>query len=290
MAKPSQEYLLHGGVQFPSIVHSEERLKYTTNEFQVLEDDVFNVTYPKSGTTWMQEILTLIYSDGDTTFSHSVPNWERVPWIEQTSAPAYLEKLSSPRLFTSHLPVHLFPKSFFQSKAKVIYTARHPKDVCVSLYHYYRLACFLQDHEDFEEFLSAFLEGNVLMGSWFDHVRAWLGFRDQVNILFLTYEELLQDLRGSVVRICDFLGRQLDEAALDSVAENATFKAMKDNKMTNYSLVPSEIMDPKMGNFYRKGISGDWKNHFSQAQSDRFDQVYREKLKGLEDAFPWTKP
>lgn len=283
------KHLLYKGIIFPTIVHSEESLNFARNEFQVRDDDVFNVTYPKSGTTWMQELLTLIHSNGETSLSHSVPSWERVPWIEQIAAQEYLQKLPFPRLITSHLPVHLFPKSFFHSKAKMIYTMRHPKDVCVSLYHYYRMATFLENSEEFDVFLSSFLEGNVLLGSWFDHIQAWLGMRDQVNILFQTYEELLQDLRGSVVRICKFLGKELDDAAIDSVVENGTFKSMKENKMINYSLVPNDILDTKMGSFFRKGISGDWKNHFSQAQSDHFDQICQEKMNGLETMFVWDK-
>ncbi|XP_030053668.1 sulfotransferase family cytosolic 2B member 1 [Microcaecilia unicolor] len=293
MAKTSDQYFLYDGIPFPCIAHNEESLDFARNMFQVCDDDVYSITYPKSGTTWMQELLTLIYSNGDQTLSRSVPNWERVPWIEQVSAQMYVPKLTSPRLITSHLPLQLFPKSFFTSKAKVIYTMRNPKDVCVSLYHYCQLVLFLENPQDFDVFLSSFLEGDVLLGSWFDHVQSWLGTKDQVNILFQTYEELLQDLRGSVVRICNFLGKELDEAAIDSVVENATFKTMKDNKMTNYSLVPSDFMDHEKGSFLRKGISGDWKNQFTEAQSERFDQIYQEKMKemkGLESMFTWDKP
>nr|XP_033818282.1 uncharacterized protein LOC117368666 [Geotrypetes seraphini] len=290
MAKVSEQYFLHEGIPFPTIVHNEESLNFIRNEFQVHDDDVYNVTYPKSGTTWMQELLTLMNSKGNVTHSHSIPNWERVPWIEQVSAQKFLQNLAPPRIMTSHLPAQLFPKSFFKSKAKVIYTMRHPKDVCVSLYHYCLMAVFLENPQDFDTFLSSFLEGDVLMGSWFDHVQSWMRVKDRVNILFQTYEELLQDLRGSVVKMCNFLGWELDEAAIDSVVENANFETMKDNKMTNYSLVPSDILDPKKGSFFRKGISGDWKNHFTQAQSECFDQIYQEKMKDLEAIFTWDQP
>uniref|UniRef100_A0A452GUQ6 Sulfotransferase n=1 Tax=Gopherus agassizii TaxID=38772 RepID=A0A452GUQ6_9SAUR len=35
------------------------------------------------------------------------------------------------------------------------------------------------------------------------------------------------------------------------------------------------------------GICGDWKNHLSEAQSQRFDTVYQEQMQGLGLTFPW---
>ncbi|KAF1603578.1 Sulfotransferase 1C3, partial [Eudyptes chrysolophus] len=84
---------------------------------------------------------------------------------------------------------------------QVIYVARNPKDVAVSFYHFHRLAKFLPDPGSFDTFLTRFLEGTgkgwggvlggpglshvapliaprlppVHYGSWFDHVKGWLG-------------------------------------------------------------------------------------------------------------------
>ena len=72
---------------------------------------------------------------------------------------------------------------------------------------------------------------------------------------------LFQDLRGSIVRICQFLGKDLDDAAIDSVVANASFGAMKSNKMSNFSLSPRFLMNQKKSPFLRKG---------DQEQGDRW--------------------
>ncbi|XP_029138966.1 sulfotransferase family cytosolic 2B member 1 [Protobothrops mucrosquamatus] len=290
MAKRIVESIQYGGITFPSIVHSEESVRYAHRCFQVRDSDVFDVTYPKSGTTWMQEILTLIYSNGDPTFSQSVPCWERVPWVEHKTAAQYLENRPSPRLITSHLPATIFPEKFFSSQAKAIYTVRDPKDVCVSLYHYAKMSSFLEFREDLENLLSCFQQGNVfLFGTWFDHVKSWLAYKNEKKFLLLVYDDLLKDLRGSVLRICEFLGKNLDPAAVDSVVENASFGVMKSNKMVNYTIVPEEVMDQKISTFLRKGVSGDWKTHFTEEQSVAFHQLYQENMSGLETNFPWEE-
>lgn len=60
------------------------------------------------GTTWMQEIITLILGRGDPHLSHTFPNWARAPWLEHHYF-AELQEASSnqPRVFTTHLPNHL---------------------------------------------------------------------------------------------------------------------------------------------------------------------------------------
>ncbi|XP_065430613.1 sulfotransferase 2B1-like [Chrysemys picta bellii] len=283
----AREYFTHKGVLFPCLDYSPEKLSYVENEFQVRDDDIFNITYPKSGTNWMLEILSLIRCDGDPGWVRSVVNWERAPWVENRTGLEAALKYPPPRLLSSHLPVQLFPKSLQRSKAKIIYTLRCPKDVLVSLYHFSKLLCLFKDPGSLDSFLEDFLSGNVAYSSWFDHVTGWMGLTGNENFFSITYEELQQDLRGSVRRICHFLGKELSEEQVAAVVENASFQSMKGNKMSNYSQLSDEFMDHQNGEFLRKGICGDWRNHLSEAQSQRFDTVYRERMQGLGMTFPW---
>ncbi|XP_060114554.1 sulfotransferase 2B1-like isoform X2 [Heteronotia binoei] len=283
----SDEYLSHKGVLFPTFGYSEEGLSYVENEFQILDDDIINVTYPKSGTNWMSQILSLIHRSGDPTWVNSVPVWERVPWIETDSGMECALKYPPPRLLASHLPFQLFPKSFIHSKAKIIFTMRYPKDVLVSLYHFSKIMKTLKDSGTLEEFLEEFLEGNVIYSSWFDHVKGWMTLKDSDNFFLVTYEELKQDLRGSVEKICCFIGKELNSQQIDSVVEYASFQNMKDNKMSNFTILPDTIIDHQKGQIMRKGICEDWKNHLTPKQEEHFDRVYREKMQDISVAFPW---
>lgn len=73
----------------------------------------------------MQEILPLILNGGDLTPVLTIPNWDRVPWIEETRAASVLDNRPSPRAMVSHMPYNLMPPAFFSSKAKVAVVILH---------------------------------------------------------------------------------------------------------------------------------------------------------------------
>ncbi|KAM9632834.1 sulfotransferase 2A1-like [Trichechus inunguis] len=134
----------------------------------------------------------------------------------------------------------------------------------------------------------------VPFGSWFDHNHGWLSMRGKENFLIISYEELHQDTTASVERINQFLGKKLNAEELNSVLKKISFEVMKDNKMSNLSLLPDEMVDHSKGKLMRKRqvqdvrITGDWKNHFTVAQSEVFDTIYQEKMGVLpQGLFPW---
>src|SRR5262249_61834635 len=99
------------------------RLKYV--DYVPRPDDVFIVTYPRSGTTWMQMILYQLTSDGNMDLPHIA---EYCPWVERSvrSARRFYTRPSA-RIFKSHLPYAQIPKG----PGKYIYVARDGKDVAV---------------------------------------------------------------------------------------------------------------------------------------------------------------
>ena len=67
---------IQGGWEIPKLVDLDE-----IRSFEVYPDDVFIVTQPKCGTTWMQELAWLIANDLDLEGAKS-NQFFRVPFLE----------------------------------------------------------------------------------------------------------------------------------------------------------------------------------------------------------------
>lgn len=70
----------------------------------------------------------------------------------------------------------------------------------------------------------------------------------------LSYSDLFQDLRGSVLKICKFLGKELSEEDMDTVVRQATFENMKYDPLANYDKIITTAYGTNVkGHFLRKG-------------------------------------
>ncbi|XP_076408573.1 sulfotransferase 1A1-like [Peromyscus maniculatus bairdii] len=259
----------------------------------VWPDDLLISTYPKSGTTWMSEILDMIYQDGQLEKCRRAPIYARVPFLEFKcpGVPSGLESLEetpAPRLLKTHLPLSLLPPSLLDQKIKVIYIARNPKDVAVSYYNFYSMAKGLfPDPGTWESFLENFMDGKVSYGSWFQHVKEWWELTHTHPVLYLFYEDMKEDPKREIKKILEFLGHSLPEETVDLIVYHTSFKKMKENPMANYTTLSSHHMDHSVSPFMRKGVAGDWKNTFTVAQNERFDVQYAEKMAGCDLIFRW---
>ncbi|XP_078504650.1 amine sulfotransferase-like [Lissotriton helveticus] len=181
-----------------------------------------------------------------------------MPWIEYNMRKVDIEQIPSPRLLTTHLPHYLVPKGLKNKKTKIIYVTRNPKDNMVSYYHFGNM--MRESIEEptvmLEEHFEKYCTGKVVGGSWFDHVKGWHTHKGDFNILFLHYEDMMKDLRGAILKICRFVGKDLDDQTVDAIVERATFKNMKNDPLANYENVgPHATKPPKKINFLRKEAS-----------------------------------
>ncbi|NXA97033.1 ST1D1 Sulfotransferase, partial [Melanocharis versteri] len=275
---------LHGIPLCKSFIEGWPQVK----AFQALPDDLLISTYPKSGTTWLSEIMDMIYHDGNVEKCRRDAIYNRVPFLEMKvprgpSGVEQLENTPSPRLVKTHLPVQFLPTSFWEKDCKltwqIIYMARNPKDV-VSYYYFHQMAKKHPDPGTKAEFLENFMAGKVAYGCWYDHVHGWWEKEQEKKILHLFYEDMKKNPQQEVQEILKFPGKELVEGTVERILHHTSFQAMKKNPAANYETMVPTVTDHSVSPFLRKGISGDWKNHFTVAQNERFDQHYQEHKAG----------
>ncbi|XP_062993340.1 sulfotransferase 1C2-like isoform X1 [Elgaria multicarinata webbii] len=252
--------------------------------FKARPDDLLICTYPKAGTTWIQEIVDMIQQGGDLQKCARAPIYERMPFIEMCPPKPIrtgfeeAEAMPSPRTLKSHLPVHLVPPSFWEQNCKIIYVARNAKDNVVSYFHFHRMSMLMPEPGNWDEFLENFTAGKVAWGSWFDHVQHWWEAKDRHPILYLFYEDMKEDPAREIQKVAQFLGIELTEPLLNRIVQHTQFDSMKTNPMVNYTTLPPAFVNQDISPFMRKGTVGNWKEHFTVAQSERLDNIYAREL------------
>ncbi|XP_036611094.1 sulfotransferase 1C1-like [Trichosurus vulpecula] len=254
--------------------------------FQAKPNDLLIASYVKAGTTWMQEIVDMIQNDGDEKKCQRASTYDKHPFIEWKPDLPLLPgldlamKMPSPRTLKTHLPVQLLPPSFWKQNTKIIYVARNAKDSVVSYYHFSRMLRIYPRPGTLEDFIKKFMNGRVLWGSWYDHVKGWWDKKDKHPILYLFYEDMKENPKREIQKILKFLEKDLSEEILNKIIYHTSFDIMKENPKVNYTTIPRAVMDHSISPFMRKGMTGDWKNHFTVAQNEKFDEDYKKKMIG----------
>lgn len=265
-----------GQIVFPIFI-SQADMDLIEKEFVAKDGDVFVVTYPRSGTTWTEQMVHLLVNNGVQGEQRIT---DAVPWLETlphrpNGMHEFLKTLPPRRLFTSHLPYPLMPPRN-NTTAKVVYVARNPKDVATSTYFHNQSKGGYEGTWD--EHFQLFLTSDVGCGPYFDHVLPWWeASQHDKNILFLKYEDMKNDHAGNVARIASFLDLQADSQLIDKVVALSSFKSMSSGESTNFNWIPQREGVPT---HFRKGDIGDWRNQFTEAQSQQLDALYMEKLQG----------
>ncbi|XP_022125266.2 sulfotransferase 1C4 [Pieris rapae] len=284
-------------------------------------DDIFVVTYPRSGTTWTQELVWLVKNDFDFETAKTTPIAARFPYLEFSILvhPVYeqimrdenkidpqrlrivdtavlpsaekVAKIPSPRFIKSHLPLSLLPPTLLDT-AKVVYVARDPRDAAVSHYHLSRLYRIQGAPKDFKTYWNYLIRGLHHFSPILEHVKEAWRLRNHPNLLFVFYEELSKDLPSVVRRISKFLGKSPTAEQVGNLCEHLSFNNFKDNSAVNEMLLGKiDFLNKGEAPFIRKGKVGGWREYFDDEMMQQADRWLLENLTDTDLRFPsWDLP
>lgn len=231
-------------------------------QFGEREDDIYIVTYPKSGTTLMQMIIYQLTTEGRMDFNHI---YDVSPWTDND---AFLNltprDLPSPRIIKSHRIQNKFDKN---TKGKFIVVFRNGYDVAASQYHQNKN--YNDPKLKFDDFFNDFTTKNQ---NWFEHCKSWLENRNKAEILYVNYEDLLNNFDICLQNIASFIGVEIEPSNLPRIKERCSFSFMKEHE-SKFGEIKQEVKEQKVyDQFIRKGEIGKGALYFSQEQKDIFEK------------------
>ncbi|XP_063402712.1 sulfotransferase 4A1-like [Mytilus trossulus] len=278
---PIKHYIQFKGVVLPQFT---ENNAHKFENFEVRPDDVWVISFPRSETEWIQEIVFLINSNMDLEKAKTVSIDDRFPYLEYPSPGLdAIATIPSPRMIKTHLPLKLLPEEI--RKSKVIYVARNPKDTVVSNYHFCKqLKTF---DKNFNSFVKAFIRNKVGYAPWWQHVLEFWKIRDDPNVLFITYEDLCEDMEGSIRKISQFLNKELTNRDLDTLLSYCSPENMRNNKQVSYKWHLGEE-DNEQSDIMKDGI-GEWRKYFDDEPNYQINKLVAHKLANSGLTFKYDK-
>lgn len=268
-------------------------------------DDIIISAFPKSGQTWTQQIVgSLIFQDTAVR-----PILQVSPWIDGRPFGSLeriyeqIEAQTHRRFLKAHLPIDGLP---LYDEVKYIHVARDGRDVVMSMHNQYM--SFTDDHRETltkigaedpligrpfpfipqrpAEFFRLWLTTPVVAGqadglpglSYFDFEASFWAERHRPNILFVHYQDLLDDRAGEMRRIAHFLGIEPDERVWPSLVEAAGFSAMRaagDQLMPEFK---NRTINGERHFFFHQGTNGRWRGEFAPEDLALYETKVREKF------------
>lgn len=218
----------------------------------VYPDDVFIVSYPKSGNTWIRFLIANLLKHQNEEIDFYTVN-RYVPEVGRHEE--IIAGLKRPRIMKSHA-------AYVREYPRVIYVVRDGRDVYVS-YYFHRLK-HLPPGTTFKEFLKRRDHFPCL---WGKHVTSWLFRKPRSSkILIVRYEDLVRDCLEQLRGIADFIGLQVDEDQLRYAVEASSFENMR--RLEFEKGRPYKKEGPEV--FMRRGQPRNWREFFGPEEKAFF--------------------
>jgi hypothetical protein len=240
---------------------------------------LFHLTFYKAGSQWMRDVLLdprLVEYAGHTLAASGV-DLQACPWPTLVAG-----QLASPLYSTGTGEWQLMANP--DDRAFVV--IRDPRDIVVSLVYSVSLShaatpitLLLREPIATASHRNKLQIGMFLLAQWSEYLRNWKRAREFDNVLLTRYEALVADLPGELSRLSAFLNWNVPRRVLDSITGDHSFASRSGRQ-------PG---DENPFSHRRKGIAGDWQNHFSRETARLFEDVFPGLLTdlGYESANTW---
>lgn len=256
--------------------------------------DLLVATPIKSGTTWLKALTF-------ATVTRSIYPLSQHPLLNKNPHECFhfmegiishgqwseIDALPPPRLLATHAPYTLLPASVASSGCRVIYLCRDPKDTLVSLWHFLPKVIPGMELVSFSKAFELFCSGAYTYGPIWDH---FLGYwneslRRPERVLFLKYEEMMEEPVANLKRLAEFLACPFSEeeekqGVVEEIVRLCSFEKLSGlevNKTGSFNMAAGSV---KHALFFRKGKVGDWVNHLSPDMARELDGITQQKLCG----------
>ena len=274
-------------------MHSHHFDSTIWNDLQFRDDDIVIGTYAKSGTTWVQQIVSQLIFNGQEGLEVA----EMSPWLDLRVPPKEIklpevEAQQHRRFIKTHLPVDALT---FSPKARYIYIGRDGRDVVWSMYNHHASANeFWYDalnntpgrvgppierppdsvHQYFQEWFEK--DGHPFWPFW-ENIRTWWEIRHLPNVTLLHFNDLKRDMPGEIRRIAAFLEIPIDEAKWNDILTHCSFDYMKANATKSVPL-GGAFWDGGAQNFIHKGVNGRWTDTLAPEESAAYEKRAEKEL------------
>ena len=189
--------------------------------YQPAPSDIFISPFAKCGTTWMQQIVHGLRSNGSMDFDEIT---QVVPWLELAHDMGWdvtADQVATPRAFKSHLRWDEIPKG-----GRYIVVLRDPGDALLSFYRFCEGWRFETGAISLDDFATYYLERDDWHSYW-GHAASWWRVRERADVLLVSFETMKADLPGVVRRVADFTGLGGDADRVALATRQARFGFMK---------------------------------------------------------------
>lgn len=235
---------------------------------------LFVAGLPKSGTSWMESMLAS-YPGFHCVMPPDIISYE----LKHGGSHDYKLPAGFWRRFEDNLAVLKLHVNGSQHNAKQLRAAGIPylimyrdlRDVAVSHYFYVRRTPWHPEHDTYTELdIEAGLIhfGRTLLPAFDDWVRSWEYNRDEDQSLIVRYEDLLSDTQSVFSDVAELFELDDSDEIIRDIVQAHSFEKVSGGR---------ERGQQSDSSFYRKGVSGDWRNHFT----GRVREVFKENAEGF---------